>query len=204
MNSHTQLSEIWEKNFGDEFTDRKLAVHKSEGTSREQFWHDLLSKVSSVKSVVEIGCNAGMNLEAIYKANQKLEITGIEPNKYALKKAIEISNGRYKVTDGNVFDFAPDLMADMIFTCSLLIHISPKDLMSAMHRIYDASNNVILIMEYYWPTLKEIKYRGLDNALWKQDYGALFFNNFDLNIVETGVLDDRDGFDRITWWLFKK
>ena len=204
MNKHKQLSEIWEKNFGDEFTDRKLAVHKSEGTSREQFWHDLLSKVSGVKSVVEIGCNAGMNLEAIYKANQKLEITGVEPNKYALEKAIEISNGRYKVTDGNVFDFAPDLMADMIFTCSLLIHISPKDLMSAMHRIYDASNNVILIMEYYWPTLKEIKYRGLDNALWKQDYGALFFNNFDLNIVETGVLDDRDGFDRITWWLFKK
>jgi len=204
VNKHKQLSEIWKKNFGDEYTDRKLVVHKSEGTSREQFWHDLLSMVSGVKSVVEIGCNAGMNLEAIYKANQKLEITGVEPNKYALGKAIEISNGRYKVTDGNVFDLPPDLKADMIFTCTVLIHISPKDLMSAMHRIYDAANNVILIMEYYWPTLKEIEYRGLKSALWKQDYGATFLQNFDVELIETGYLDARDGFDRTTWWLFNK
>ena len=31
MNKNKQLTEIWENNFGDKYTDHKLAVHKSEG-----------------------------------------------------------------------------------------------------------------------------------------------------------------------------
>ena len=198
------LNEIWEKEFGNAYTDRKLKVHESEGKARESFWSDLLNRVPEIESVLEIGCNAGMNLEAIHKANPNLEITGIEPNRYALEKAVEISKGRYKVLEGNVFEIPPDLKADLIFTCTVLIHIAPDDLKSALENIYNYAGTNILIMEYYWPTTKEIEYRGLRDALWKRDYGAFFMDHFSVAIMETGYLDARDGFDRTTWWLFKK
>jgi spore coat polysaccharide biosynthesis protein SpsF len=73
-----------------------------------------------------------------------------------------------------------------------------------MERIYNVSEKYVLAMEYYWPEVKEIEYRGLKNALWKHDFGAFWLKNFDLDIIETGYLDARDGFDRVTWWLFKK
>ena len=204
MNKYKQLNEIWENKFGDAYTERKLMVHKSEGKSRATFWRNLFQMVPEVQTVLEIGCNAGINLEAIFEVNNKLQIIGIEPNKYALHKAIEISNDRYSVLNGNVYNLPRDLKSDMIFTCTVLIHISPNDLISALNNIYKASNSYILIMEYYWPTVKEIEYRGLKDVLWKQDYGAVFLQNFNVDLMETGYLDARDGFDRVTWWLFKK
>jgi len=145
-----------------------------------------------------------MNLEAIYRANPNLNIAGLEPNNYALKIATEKAKGRYEVIKGNIFDIPSSLRADLIFTCTVLIHIAPDDLQAALKSLYRASIHYILVMEYYWPSLKEIEYRGLKNALWKQDFGALWLNNFDLELIETGYLDARDGFDRVTWWLFKK
>ena len=199
-----QLKKIWISKFGDEYTRRKLLVHEKEGEARKAFWSMLFNVLPDVKSVIEIGCNAGMNLEAIYEYNSTLEIRGIEPNKYALIKAHELAAGRYIVLPGNVFEMPPDLKADMIFTCTVLIHISPNNLISALKNIYAAANSNILLMEYYWPELKEIEYRGLRNALWKQDYGVLLLKNFDVKLIETGYLDKRDGFDRVTWWLFEK
>ena len=40
--------------------------------------------------------------------------------------------------------------------------------------------------------------------IWEKDFGALWLRNFDVTLIETGYLDARDGFDRVTWWLFKK
>ena len=40
--------------------------------------------------------------------------------------------------------------------------------------------------------------------IWEKDFGALWLRNFDVTLIETGYLDSRDGFDRVTWWLFKK
>tara|TARA_B100002052_G_C15855205_1_gene587115 strand:- start:666 stop:1283 length:618 start_codon:yes stop_codon:yes gene_type:complete len=201
---HKQLSEIWEKQFGNDYTDRKLEVHRTEGDLRKKSWSRIFEMVDDVDSVIEVGCNVGMNLEGIFHANNSLHITGIEPNKYALKKALKYAQGRYEVLGGNIFNLSLKHNADMVITCTLLIHISPDQLLSAMNEIYMASNKYILIMEYYWPIVKEVNYRGLKEALWKQDYGAKFYNNFDVHLIETGYLDSRDGFDRTTWWLFKK
>ena len=40
--------------------------------------------------------------------------------------------------------------------------------------------------------------------IWEKGFGALWLRNFDVNLIETGYLDASDGFDRVTWWLFKK
>jgi len=204
MSKPEQLSNVWEKDFGRKYTNRKLLAHKVEGKKREEFWRSFVEKLPDVKSYLEIGCNAGMNLEAICKAKPKLSITGLEPNPYAFKIAVEKAKGRYKIVNGSVYDMPFTLKADLVFTCTVLIHIAPENIKSAFKKIYKASNKYILALEYYWPTVKPLEYRGLKNALWKQDFGALWLKNFDLEVIDTGYLDARDGFDRLTWWLFKK
>jgi len=164
----------------------------------------IISKLSDIKTVTEIGPNAGMNLEGIYDANPRLSIVGIEPNEYALKKATEISKGRYALKSGNVFKLSNESKTDLVLICTVLIHIDPNNLIKALDNIYQCSNKYILIMEYYWPTIKEVNYRGLSEALWKQDFGRLMNDNFNVELLETGHLDERDGYDGVTWWLFNK
>ncbi len=204
MNKHKELHNIWETDFGSSYTDRKLENHDKEGALREKFWSKLIFQLKGIESVVEVGCNAGMNLECIFKADSEILIKGVEPNLYAIEKAKKIANGRYEIVNGNIFDLNDNLKSDLVITCTVLIHISPKELIEAMDNLFNASSSYILIMEYYWPTLKKVEYRGLKDALWKQDFGALFLENFDVELIETGFLDDRDGFDRTSWWLFKK
>ena len=204
MNKYRELHQIWENDFGSSYTDRKLENHEKEGRLREKFWLEIISSLPKINSVLEIGCNAGMNLEGIYNANDKLKISGIEPNQYALKKAKKIAKNRYHIDEGNIFNIPASFQSDLVITCTVLIHISPDDLIEAMKNVFSISSSYVLIMEYYWPSLKQVEYRGLNDALWKQDFGALFLNNFEVKLIETGFLDDRDGFDRTTWWLFKK
>jgi pseudaminic acid biosynthesis-associated methylase len=200
-----QLNSIWKNQFGVEYTRRKSGVHETEGGKRRAFWHQLVEQIPDAVSYLEIGCNAGMNLEGLYNANPGLQITGLEPNTYALSEARHRSEDRYEIVEGNIFDIDPlPLRADLVFTCTVLIHIHPGDLYRAMEQIYAASGRYILTMEYYWPTLKEIEYRGLNNALWKRDFGAFWLQHFNVHALETGYLDARDGFDRTTWWLFEK
>lgn len=202
MEKTEQLKKVWEDNFGEEYTKRKLEVHETEGNLRDTFWKELVQMVPDASTYLEIGCNAGMNLISLHNASTDIKLTGLEPNDFAFNTAVSEGEGKFDVIKGNVFDF--DANADLVFTCTVLIHIAPDDLKAAMKEIYKASNKYVLAMEYYWPELKEIEYRGLKNILWKQDFGAFWLKNFDLAIMETGYLDARDGFDRVTWWLFKK
>lgn len=198
-----QLAGIWEAQFGLEFTNRKLEVHESERRLREPFWSRLVKSVPDARTYLEVGCNVGLNLEGIWRADEHLSITGIEPNDYARGIATEKLGSRATILNGNIFHISSH-SADIVITCSVLIHVAPNDLHSAMENLYCASNRYILTMEYYWPVLKEIEYRGLRNALWKQDFGFRWLERFDLQLLETGYLDARDGFDRITYWLLKK
>jgi pseudaminic acid biosynthesis-associated methylase len=203
--STDQLKNIWQNTFGIEYTKRKGQVHHTEGQLRKTFWKNFVTMVPDVSSVLEIGCNSGMNLEGLHAGNSKLNITGLEPNDFARNEAIRIAKERYQIIPGNVFDLEKDhITADLMITCTVLIHIHPNDLQKALQQIYQSAHKYILTMEYYWPTLKEIDYRGLSEALWKRDFGAYWLNHFDLEIIETGYLGPQDGFDRTTWWLFKK
>jgi hypothetical protein len=53
-----------------------------------------------------------------------------------------------------------------------------------------------------------IEYRGELDMLFKRDFGKLFIENFDCEIVDYGFLwghqFDNAGFDDITYWLFRK
>jgi pseudaminic acid biosynthesis-associated methylase len=199
-----QLTNLWQSTFGTDYTKRKIDNQSNEEALREMFWTFLPSLAPSASSYLEIGCNAGMNTNALYKGNSSLKITGLEPNEFAYKTAVDSAKGKYNVIQDDILNMSSDVTADLVFTCTVLIHINPDSLKAVMDRIFEASNQYILAMEYYWPCEKQVNYRGNWDALWKRDYGAIWLNNYNLSLIETGYLDERDGFDRTTWWLLEK
>ena len=62
--------------------------------------------------------------------------------------------------------------------------------------------------EYFNRTPLMIKYQDSRNKLFKCNFGKIFIENFNVNLVDYGFLwghiYDRAGFDDITWWLFEK
>jgi hypothetical protein len=95
-----------------------------------------------------------------------------------------------------------------VFTMGVLIHINPDQLLEHMSKMYGYSKKYILIGEYFNRIPISIEYQGEKEKLFKRDFGKLFIENFDVNLVDYGFLwghiYDIAGFDDITWWLFEK
>ena len=174
-------------------------------------WNIMLSKVERNKldnGILECGCNIGRNLDFL---------TRIIPE--APKSIIEISEPAYKyvVEKYNLESHFNGAIEDsrfennkfgLVFSMGVLIHINPDNLKDVMQKMYDYSNDYILIGEYFNRTPVMINYNGEDNKLFKRDFGKLFIESFNADLVDYGFLwghlYDKSGFDDITWWLFKK
>jgi pseudaminic acid biosynthesis-associated methylase len=171
-------------------------------------WSKMLHKAENVTSVLECGCNIGRNIGFL---------NSVLPN--AQKSIIEISEPAYnfvtsqyqiqKSFNGAILNsnFEPHSF-DLTFTIGVLIHISPNDLLQNMTKLFEYSNRYILIGEYFNRTPVMIEYQGQKNKLFKQDFGKLFIENFNVKLVDYGFLwghiYDNAGFDDVTWWLFEK
>ena len=109
---------------------------------------------------------------------------------------------------GPIKDAAFSNKFDLVFTNTVLIHVNPDDLLKSMQKMYEFSSKYILICEYFNRTPVMIEYRGELDMLFKRDFGKLFIENFDCEIVDYGFLwghqFDNAGFDDITYWLFRK
>jgi len=171
-------------------------------------WKRMLQKSENLNSILECGCNIGRNINSLNHILPNAEKSIIEINpeayntvttKYAIKNSF---NGTIVASD------LPKNQFDLVFTCGVLIHISPDNLLKNMEKIYSYSKNYILIAEYFNRTPVMIEYQGEQNMLFKRDFGKLFIENFDVELVDYGFLwghiYDNAGFDDITYWLFKK
>lgn len=199
----TQLNEIWTNEFGNQYTDRNSDA--SLFCLRAPFWAGIL-KQTQPKNILEVGCNLGGNLPVLKLLAPQVQITAIEPNQYAANRCQQSSHGQWTVQNASIFnaDLSPQSF-DLVYTTNVLIHIASQDLLAATKKIVDLSRGYVLAVEYYWPQVKEVKYRGLDGALWKRDFGLFYLENFkNLELMDTGYVDQAQGFDRSTWWLFKK
>lgn len=70
------------------------------------------------------------------------------------------------------------------------------------------SNKYILIAEYYSKDVREIKYRGNDDKLFKRDFcGELMTKFTDLKLIDYGFVYYRDQsfpLDDVNWFLLEK
>lgn len=212
---NTKQLELWQGQFGDEYTSRNIITDENL-KAREILWGELLKFIvlnsnRIPETILEIGCGSGANLLAIdnvYRNNgdKNVKLTGIEPNEKAAKISELQGIRNLEMAAGNIFNtHYENSYFDIVFTSGVLIHIHPNDLLKATKEIYRISKQFIVCLEYFSPELREIKYRGQDQALWLQDFGSHYLNNFPLRCIGFGwAWKKMTGLDNLHWQIFQK
>lgn len=194
---------FWQGEFGNEYTQRNKIVP----SDRVPFFTQVLSKTSGVASVLEIGCNSGHNLEALQQASSvPLELTGIDVNSDAISELLRKGGARGVVS--SIQDFEPSRTYDLVFTCGVLIHVCPEDLVKTYQKMFDLSARYLLINEYFNPKPVQLEYRGHSDRLFKRDFAGecIDANDGQLAVVDCGFLYNRcnKSWDNTTWFLLEK
>lgn len=189
-------AEFWRGDFGNEYTKR----NRVDWNDRVPFWRHIVESTNA-QSFLEVGCNAGWNLQALRSLNSEAMMTGVDLNESAL---LEAQAAGFDVEMCPGYEVAARLGAgvcDLAFTCGVLIHVGPEELLQTMAAIRDASAQFVLAVEYDAPNEQEVEYRGHAGKLWKRPYGALY-QSLGLSLVEFGT--EAQGFDNCAWWLLEK
>jgi len=201
----TEQEEFWQGNFGDEYVDRNQSDLLL--ASNTSFFSKVFNRTGKIDSIMEFGCNIGMNLKAIRTLLPESNLSGIEINKRAVDD-LNKWEGKAHVIEGSILDIELDTRFDLTLIKGVLIHINPERLDDVYTRLYNFSDKYICIAEYYNPTPVTIPYRGHDNRLFKRDFaGELMSKYSDLELVDYGFLYQNDPIfpqDDITWFLMKK
>ena len=201
----TEQEEFWQGNFGDEYIDRNQSDLLL--ASNTSFFSKVFNRTGKIDSIIEFGCNIGMNLKAIKTLLPESNLSGIEINKRAVDYLNKCEGGPH-IIEGSILDIELDTRFDLTLIKGVLIHINPERLDDVYTRLYNFSDKYICIAEYYNPTPVMIPYRGHDNRLFKRDFaGELVSKYSDLELVDYGFLYQNDPIfpqDDITWFLMKK
>lgn len=193
----------WSAEFGDAYHARQIAV-QDEAIKREQLWHQALYMLPRVSmDILEIGAGMGPNLRAI---DRLLQSTKIKPNLYAVEPndfARAYLLGRFNTIFGAADAIkAKDNSFDLVFTYGVLIHL--PDPLAAMREMHRVSRRFIMCAEYFAPDREAVPYRD-GVPLFRDDYGALWMDNFDLNLLGYGFCWKRTTeLDNVTWFLMEK
>ena len=200
----TEQEEFWLGDFGDKYIDRNR--NKELLASNISLFKSILSRTGKIYSVLECGCNIGMNLKSIKSLLPEVKLVGIEINKKAVDELR--SSGIAKVIHGSVLDVEIDRSFDLTLVKTVLIHINPEKLDKVYSRLYEFSDKYICIAEYYNPLPVEINYRGHNDKLFKRDFAGELMKKYpDLELVDYGFIYHNDPIfpqDDINWFLLKK
>ena len=78
MSYKTEQENFWSSDFGDNYIDRNQNY-----IVNIPFFSKVISRTFGVKSVIEFGCNVGLNLMALNNLLPRCELTGVEINSKA-------------------------------------------------------------------------------------------------------------------------
>lgn len=192
--------ELWKSAFGNDYTARN---DRSTLPAREQLWKTLFPR--HCDSVLEIGANVGLNLEAISQRSA-CQMFATEPNDMARAQLEALGLCEIVTTDTADFLSYPDNSADLVFTSGVLIHVPPDKLLKSMQEMHRVARRWIIVGEYFAPSEEMIPYRGHTDALWRRDYGSLFLDTFP-NLRCTAHMfawKRATGLDNLTFWVLEK
>ena len=203
-NFKTEQETFWAGEFGDEYTFRNDGANML--AANASLFTKVFSRMGKPKSIIEFGCNQGMNLKAINTLLPETKLTGVEINKTAAEK-LQKDLG-IKVHNTSILEFDTSEKHDLAMIKGVLIHINPEELNSVYDKLYAASSEYIFVCEYYNPAPVAIPYRGHDNKLFKRDFAGEILERFsDLELVDYGFCYRRDPvfpMDDVTWFLMRK
>lgn len=186
----TIQEKFWSSKFGEEYAKRNYRSDKeldsfyikNLGVSRSKINKKFLGKLK-LQNILEVGCNAGNQLTMLQHQGFK-SLYGIELFDKIVEEAKNKTRG-LNIIQGSAFDIPfKDSYFDLVFTSSLLIHISPTDIQKALSEIHRVSKKYIWGYEYYNDSHIGIDYRGNKNRLWKGNFAKMYLDKFpDLKLV---------------------
>jgi len=197
---------FWADKYAEEYIQKNQNFNNELGAVA---WRLILSKVDiDISSYLECGCNIGRNINQLKMVLPNASPSIIEISKPAFDFITQSHDFKYAFNGALLESELSSELFDLVFTMGVLIHINPEQLLDNMKKIYSYSKSYILIGEYFNRTPTSIEYQGESDKLFKRDFGKLFMENFNVELVDYGFLwghiYDSAGFDDITWWLFKK
>ena len=205
MNYSSEQEAFWAGAFGDEYIGRNS--DESSIAANTSLFSEALRHSSPVASVLELGCNIGLNLSAIHSLFPRARLTGLEINPLAAATA----RTRLPQADIHVGSLLEPALAgawELVIIKGVLIHIAPDSLPQAYNAVYRHASKWIVICEYYNPAPVEIAYRGHEKRLFKRDFAGEMLDQFaDLRLRDYGFRYRRDSVapaDDVTWFLLEK
>lgn len=201
----TEQENFWAGEFGKDYIERNKSTDLI--SANTYLFSQIISKTRKVKSIIEFGCNIGLNLIAIKSLFPDVELSGIEINADAIRELSKTPE--IKVYHQSILDFKPDYQRDLALIKGVLIHINPDMLKQVYALLYNSSKKYVCIVEYYNPVPVELEYRGHKGKLFKRDFAGEMLDLYkDLNLVDYGFSYHRDnnfkGFGDFTWFLLEK
>jgi pseudaminic acid biosynthesis-associated methylase len=208
----TPQAAVWQGDFGREYTDRNIHSvesidelwQRNYGVTRSKINALFLSGIPKEATFLEVGCNAGNQLSMLRQMG-RTNLSGVELQPYAIEIArSRLPDVNFKVGSALSLPWA-DCSFDVVFTCGVLIHISPKNLPSAMDEVYRTTKDYIWGSEYYAPEATQVTYRNRSDLLWKMDFARQYLDRFpDLELVKEQRLKYLDNTNVDTVFLLKK
>jgi pseudaminic acid biosynthesis-associated methylase len=200
----TEQEGFWAGEFGTEYSERN--VGSGWIAANLALFAKILARTRSVRSVVELGANIGLNLRAIDQLIPDADLAGVEINAVAADELRQW--GRAEVFEHSILDFAPARQWDLTLIKGVLIHINPDELPKVYDTLLAAAGRYVCVVEYYNPTPVALPYRGHENRLFKRDFaGEMLDRNAGLRLIDYGFCYRRDpNFpqDDVTWFLMEK
>jgi pseudaminic acid cytidylyltransferase len=193
-----RLEALWSGEFGDRYVERNVDA----GDPRGPFWSHIID-ITAPGSVLEVGCGSGNNLRWLDDGQRR--IVGVDINRTALDElAARVPRAASHLASAGRLPFT-DEQFDLVLSAGVLIHQPDESLGDVMAEMSRCSGRWILMAEYFAPSREEISYRGVDGALFRRDYGAMFADGHDGFVLrESGFIGRDEGWDDVTWWLFER
>mgnify|MGYP000558984060 CR=1 FL=1 len=207
MENYNEQENFWIGDFGDDMVDR-YRDRDFNGAVKSNNYHfkKIIDKTENVKSLIELGCNLGINLHAISKSYPSIELTGVDIN----PKAIELlsESNICNTICSSMFDLDTSSKYDVVLTKAALIHINPNQIKSIYKKIYELSNKYICLCEFYNPTPAEVVYRGNKDVMYQRDFAGEFLDlHPNSKLIDYGFMYHRDPSfpeNDVTWFLIEK
>jgi pseudaminic acid biosynthesis-associated methylase len=200
----TTQETFWAGDFGERYIERNKSSQLR--ASNLALFAKILGRTGRIGSVLELGANIGLNLEAIAALEPECELTGVEINELAHQHLARVPG--VTALHMSALNFVPDRRFDLVLTKTFLIHVSPDHLPGIYDVIHRSAGRFVCIAEYYNPSPMTVPYRGFDDRLFKRDFaGELLDRHPDLELFDYGFCYRGDPVfpqDDITWFLLRR
>lgn len=201
----TDQEKFWAGDFGDEYIGRNQG--DSVVASNTLAFAQMLRRTEGIASVLELGANIGMNLQALHHLLPHAALNALEINRKAYEQLRTL--GYVTAHHGSVLEFVPAHTYDLVFTKGVLIHLAPDSLISTYRKMAQCCRRWVLICEYYNPVPVEIAYRGHSEKLFKRDFCGEFLAEAEgrFRLTDYGFFYHKDPLcpqDDATWFLLER